>query len=119
MRQTRLIAPPSFTRVPAERRHAVAGYVAQVLPLVRAEATALHGVRQPTQGAADRATLQGFLAAFTQVVGGFKSLATAAAAGDAAGVARAEASLGASPVAALAARYGLRSCGTPGGTSAS
>ncbi|HEU0318624.1 MAG TPA: hypothetical protein VFR49_14910 [Solirubrobacteraceae bacterium] len=119
VRQTRLIAPPSFTRAPAERLHALAGYVAQVLPLVRAEVTELRGVRQPTEGGADRATLQSFLAAFTQVVAGYQSLATAAAAGDAAGVARAEASLSASPVAALAARYGLRSCGTPGGTSAS
>ncbi len=119
VRQTRLIPPPSFTRVPAERLHAVAGYVSQVLPLVRAEAAQLRDVRKPTQGAADRATLGSFLAAFGQVLASYQSLATAASAGDAASVARAEASLSASPVAALAARYGLRSCGTPGGTSAS
>lgn len=119
VRQTRLIAPPSFTPAPAERLKALAGYAAQVLPLVRAEATQLGGLRRPTQGAADRALLASFLTAFAQVVADYQGLATAASAADAAGVARAEASLTGNPVAALAARYGLRSCGRPGGTSAS
>ncbi len=118
VRLTRLIPPPTFTRVPAERLRALAGYAAQLLPLVRAEATQLRGLRRPTQGAADKATLASFLAAFGLVVADYQSLATAATAADAAGVARAEASLSASPVAALAARYGLRSCGAPGATSA-
>jgi hypothetical protein len=119
VRQTRLIAPPSFTQAPAERLKALAAYAAQVLPLVRAEATQLRGLRRPTQGAADRAALGSFLTAFGQVVAGYQDLATAASAADAAGVARAEASLTGNPVASLAARYGLRSCGTPGGTSTS
>jgi hypothetical protein len=119
VRQTRLIAPPSFANAPAERLQALAGYVVHVLPLVRGEATQLRGLRQPSQTAADRATLATFLTAFGQLAAGYQSLATAASAGDAAGAARAEAALTASPVGSLAARYGLRSCGTPGATSAS
>jgi hypothetical protein len=119
VRQTRLIAPPSFTHVPAERLKALAAYAAQVLPLVRSEASQLGGLRRPTEAAADRAALVSFLTAFGQVVADYQGLATAASAADAAGVARAEASLTGNPVASLAARYGLRSCGTPGATSAS
>jgi hypothetical protein len=119
VRQTRLIRPPTFTSVPVERLRALAGYAAQVRPLVGAEATQLRGLRRPTQGAADRATLASFLTAFGQIVVDYQSLTAAASAADASGVARAEALLTASPVASLAARYGLRSCGTPGATSAS
>jgi hypothetical protein len=118
VRQTRLIPPPSFTNVPAQRLRALAGYVAQVLPLVRTEATQLRSLRKPSQSAAERASLTSFLAAFAAVVGDYQNLVTATSAGDSAGVARAEASLTASPVAALAARYGLRSCAAPSSTSA-
>jgi hypothetical protein len=118
VRQTRLIPPPSFGRDPAQRLRALAGYVARVLPLVRAEATQLRSLRRPTQSAAERASLAGFLAAFAAVVGDYQNLATATSAGDGAGVARAEASLTTSSVGALAAGYGLRSCAAPSSTSA-
>ena len=51
-----------------------------------------------------------------EVVAEYRRLAAAAKRGDAQGVASAEAKLQASPVAALAAQYGLHACGTPGGT---
>ncbi len=118
VRQTRLIPPPSFTSSPAQRLRALAGYVTKVLPLVRTEATQLRALRRPSQSATEQASLTSFVAAFGEVVGDYERLATATSAGDRAGVARAEASLTASPVAALAARYGLRSCAAASSTSA-
>jgi len=117
VRATRLIAPPSFRHAGAQQLRALAGYTSKVLPLVQAETSQLRGLPRPQGGAAaDRSTLKGFLDAFTALVGDYRSLEMAAAKADAPGVARAEAALGVSPVASLAARYGLRSCGTAGAT---
>jgi hypothetical protein len=117
VRGTRLIPPPSFTKAGGEQLRALAGYTARVLPLVQAEATELRGLPRPAGGAAaDRTTLTGFLGAFTALVGAYRDLELAASRADPPGVARAEAALALNPVAALAARYGLRSCGTAGAT---
>lgn len=59
-----------------------------------------------------------FAAALATSVGRFQALATAARGGDRPTVTRLEAALTASPTAALAKRYGLRSCGTAGATTA-
>lgn len=118
VRETRQIAPPTFTNEGAQRLTALAAYVAAVLPLVQAESTQLTGLRRPGGTAAERAALSRYLAAFAGVVGDYRSLAAAAKASDADGVARAEAQLNANPATALAAAYGLRSCGVPGATSA-
>ena len=119
VRATRLIAPPSFGHAGAEQLRALAGYTAKVLPLVQDEAKQLAGLPRPPGGAtADKTTLTAFLGAFGALVGDYRTLETAASHANAAGVARAEAALAVSPVGSLAARYGLRSCGTAGATSA-
>jgi hypothetical protein len=118
-RQTRLIAPPAFTHAKAEQLHALAGYTAHVLPLVQSEATQLRALPLPKEDARDRAAIAGYLAGLGKVVADYRKLETAAAKTDAPGVTSAEAALSASPIATLAARYGLRSCGTAGATSAS
>jgi hypothetical protein len=118
LRQTRLIAPPAFTRAKGDQLRALASYAGDVLPLAQSEVTALRGLRRPTQSMADKASLAAYLTAFDSVVGDYRDLETAASKVDAPGVAGAEAALRASPVAALAARYGLRTCGTAGATTA-
>lgn len=119
LRQTRLIAPPSFTQDKAQRLRALAGYAQQVLPLIRSETTQLRGLRRPSQATADRDALTRYLAAAEGVAVDYRDLSTAAAKNDAVGVARAEAALSTSQVGSLAARYGLRTCGTAGATTAS
>ncbi len=117
VRATRLIDPPSFSHAGGGRLQGLAAYSAKVLPLVQAEATQLRGLPRPTGGAAaDRSTLTSFLGRFTALVGDYRDLQTAATKSDAPGVARAESALTLSPVGSLAARYGLRSCGTAGAT---
>jgi hypothetical protein len=115
VRSTRLIAPPSFTGGGSQLQ-ALAHYTAKVLPLVRAEATKLRALPRPKGAAVDTTRLAQFVTAFSGVAADYQDLETAAAKGDAAGVSRAEAALKASPVASLAAAYGLRSCGTAGAT---
>lgn len=108
LRQTRSIAPGS----------PLAGYLAAVLPIVQSEASQLRALKRPRQDARDRAALEQYFEALAQVVQNYGKLAAAAKQGDGQGVSSAEAALRASPVAALATAYGLRSCGTPGATSA-
>jgi hypothetical protein len=118
VRQTRSIAPPSFTRPAARQLSALADYLAAVLPVVQSEAAQLRALRRPTHDAPAGATLGRYLAAVAQAASDYRALAAAAKRGDAQGVASAEAALRASPVASLAAGYGLRSCGVPGATGA-
>ena len=59
-----------------------------------------------------------YLAAQGQVVSAYRQLEAAAKRGDAQAIADVEATLRANPAADLAASYGLRACGTPGGTAA-
>ncbi len=118
VRQTRSIAAPSFTRPAARQLSALAGYLGAVLPIVQSEAAQLRALRRPTQDASAERTLARYLAAVAQTASDYRALAAAAKRSDAQGVANAEAALRASPVASLAARYGLRSCGIPGATGA-
>jgi hypothetical protein len=116
VRQTRSIAPPSFTRDAAHQLRALSDYFAQVLTVVRSEASQLRALRRPSEDAPARATLSRYLAALAQAANDYQQLAAAARRGDAQGVASAEAALRASPVPSLAARNGLPSCGIPGAT---
>jgi hypothetical protein len=116
VRQTRSIAPPSFSRSSARQLSALADYLAAVLPIVQSEAAQLRALRRPTHNAPAAATLDRYLAAVGQAASDYRDLATAAKRGDAQGVSNAEAALRASPVASLAAGYGLRACASPGAT---
>jgi hypothetical protein len=97
---------------------ALAASYAALAAVVESEQRQLHSLRRPPGRARERALLGRYFAALDGVVSDFRRLASAAAAGDAQGVAEAEAALRSSPVSALAASYGLSSCGTPGSTSA-
>jgi hypothetical protein len=112
LRQTRAIPPPTG----AQNNRSLAAYLAQVLPIAQSEASQLRALRSPPGTAREKALLARYFSASTQQVAAIRQLKAAAARGDAQGVAEAEALLRASPVTALATRYGLRSCGTPGST---
>jgi hypothetical protein len=116
VRQTRSIAAPSAARAVGHQMSALADYLAQVVPVLQSEASQLRALRRPTEDASARATLARYLEALAQAAGDYRALAAAAKRGDAQGVASAEAALRASPVASLAASYGLHSCGIPGAT---
>jgi hypothetical protein len=111
LRQTRTVPPPSFSGG-GNQLSALGGYVARVLPLVRSEAGQLRSLRKPPGSARERAVLAGYLAAFARAVDEYGALAAAATRGDGQAAAIAEAALKTSPAAALAARYGLHTCGT-------
>jgi hypothetical protein len=113
LRQTRSIAPAA-TGTPKDQ--ALSAYLAHLLPIVESESKQLHALKQPSQTNREKALLNSYLAALDGVVGGFRQLQSAAAQGDTQGIANAEAALRASPVAARASNYGLRSCAGPGGT---
>lgn len=114
LRQTRALIPPASTSQPGG---AQAAYLAEVVPLVQSEADQLRALKRPSGSAHDRATLTAYFTALGETVAAYRQLEAAARRGDAQTVATVEATLRASPVAALAASYGLRSCGTPGSTS--
>lgn len=116
VRATRTISPPRFGHTPAQQLTALAIYLYRVLPIAQSEVRQLGALRRPTQSAADRARLAHYLAALSQAVGDYRALSAAAQRGDTRGAATAEAALRASPVTALAASYGLRSCSAPGAT---
>jgi hypothetical protein len=111
LRQTRNIPPPSFTTSPTQQHQALAAYLAQLLPVVRSEAHQLGALRRPPGTAAEQAMLARYLQAVRQTVTDYATLAAAAQQDDAQGITSAEATLRSSPVAALAAGYGLTSCG--------
>jgi hypothetical protein len=115
VRQLRSIPAPSFGQS-ATGHDALAGYLAAALPLVQSESRQLHALPRPPQKAADRSVLTSWLGAVAQVVEDYRQFEAAAQRGDAQRVASAEAALRASPVASLAASYGLSSCATPGAT---
>jgi hypothetical protein len=115
LRQTRALSPPASTSHPGG---ALAAYLGQLVPLVQSEADQLRALKRPADNGQDSATLTAYYRALEQIVENYKQLETAARRGDTQTVADVEATLRASPVAALAASYGLRSCGTPGSTSA-
>ncbi len=114
--QTRALTPPSSTAQPGG---ALAAYLGQLVPLVASEADQIRALKRPSGGTAqDRQTLSQYVAAIGQVVAAYRQLQAAARRGDTQAIASVEATLRASPAADLAASYGLRSCGTPGATTA-
>jgi hypothetical protein len=113
LRQTRAISPPV-----AASGGALSAYLGRLVPLVQTEAEQLRALKRPAGSAQDRATLAAYFSALDQVVEAYRRLETAATAGDTQTMANVEATLRASPVASLAAGYGLHACGTPGSTSA-
>ena len=116
LRQLRSIPPPSFGQSAAQQRVALAGYLAAVVPVLQSQSSELHALPRPAQGAGSRAALTRWLAALDQAVRDYGRLQAAAQHGDAQGVADSEATLRASPVASLAAGYGLSACATPSAT---
>lgn len=112
LRQTRAVAPPASTAQPG----AMAAYLGRLVPLVQSEADQLRALRRPPGTTRDRLMLSQYFAALGQVVTAYRAFEAAARSGDSDTVASVEATLRASPVAALASAYGMRSCGTPGAT---
>ena len=114
--QTRAITPPASTSQPGS---ALSAYLGELVPLLQSEADQIRGLDHPTGGTAqDRRTLSQYLTALGQVVASYRQLEAAAKRGDAQAIASVEATLRANPASDLAASYGLRSCGTPGSTTA-
>jgi hypothetical protein len=119
LRQTRSITPPSGAQASPGQDAALISYLSSVVPVLDSEASQLRALPRPPGDASEQAALKHYLAAVSQTVAYYKQLAAAAKRGDDQAVASAEAALGASPVYTLATNYGLRSCGTPGATTAS
>ena len=94
----------------------MAAYLGRLVPIVQSEADQLRALKRPRGTARDRLTLSQYFAALGQVVTAYRAFEAAARSGDATRSPSVEATLRTSPVAALAAAYGLRSCGTPGAT---
>jgi hypothetical protein len=115
LRKTRALPPPASTSQPGG---APAAYLGQLVPLVQSEANQLRALKRPSDNARDSATLTAYYTALEQVVENYQQLEAAARRGDTQTMTEVEATLRGSPVATLAASYGLRSCGTPGSTSA-
>jgi hypothetical protein len=119
LRQTRSITPPRGAQAGRGQDAALTAYLNGVVPVLETEASQLRALPRPPGNATEQAALKRYLAAVSQTVASYKQLAAAAKRGDDQAVATAEAALGASPVYTLATSYGLRSCGTPGATTAS
>jgi hypothetical protein len=111
LRRTREIPPPTGTGT-----RALATYLDTVMPVLRSEGRQLRGLPRPATGPGRQLTA--FLSSFDAALGHYAAVAAAARRGDAAAVAREEASVRAAPTAALAARYGLRVCGAAPSTAA-
>lgn len=111
VRQTRALAPPS-----SQQLSALSTYLDQLVPILRSEEKQIRTLQHPAETARESAALASYLGALTQSVSDFENLAAAAKAGERQAVTSAEAALRVSQVGSLAARYGLRSCGTPGAT---
>jgi hypothetical protein len=118
VREARGIQPPTFAGSETERARALAPYLAKVLPVAQSELDRIRDLKRPPGTDREQALLDRYIRALAQAVSGYRDLLAAARRGDAQGVAAAQAALRANPVAALAARYGLRSCGVPGATGA-
>lgn len=116
VRQTRATAPPVAATSARGRLQALARYVERVTPIAASELSQLQGLKRPPGPASETAALDQYLAALRQAVSDYRALGAAAAQGDASGVRDAEAALAGSRVTGLATAYGLRACGTPGGT---
>jgi hypothetical protein len=116
IRQLRSVVPTTAASSGSAELGGLAGYLTQVLPVVETEASQLRAVPHPHQAARDRLNLARFLDAVSRNASNWRAFAAAAKRGDPHGVANAEAVLNGSSVSVLAARYGLRACGTAGAT---
>lgn len=116
LNQTRAITAPTST---SQSGGALGAYLGKLVPLLQSEADQIRSLKRPTGDTAqERRILSQYLTSLGQVVAAYHRLEEAAKRGDADAVASVEATLRANPAADLAASYGLRSCGTPGTTSA-
>lgn len=114
VRDLRLLSPGATGGVSGDQ--ALAAYLGRALPIVRREAEQLRGLPRPPVEKKGRAELDAYFAALRQAVDGYGVLARSAQRGDSASVDADLAALQANPLAQLAARYGLRYCGTPEAT---
>jgi hypothetical protein len=114
VRAVRQVPPPRFAS-PRERLPELARYLARALPILQAESARLRALGRPPD---QRALLARYLDELSHSVARYRALLTDAQRGDARALAADEAALRASPLPALAARYGLRSCAGPGATGA-
>jgi len=113
--QSRALTPPASTSQPGG---ALAAYLEQLVPLVQSEADQLRALKRPSDNTRDGAMLTSYYSALAQIVTNYRQLEAAAKSGDTQTMNDVEATLRASPIAALATSYGLKSCGTPGSTTA-
>ena len=111
VREIRSLKTPSATA--GQELHALSQYLAKVLPIVQSEASQIRALKRP---GGDPTALERYLSAQAEVVAQYGRRPAPAQPGDAQGGARAQAKQQASPVASMAAQYGLHACGTPGGT---
>jgi hypothetical protein len=115
VRAIRSLAPPKATGG-SVALSALASYFGKLVPIVASESAQLHALRRPGGSSQDRATLDRYLTALSQAVSEYRAVSAAAKRGDRQGLSEAEAVLLANPVTALATRYGLTACATPGTT---
>jgi hypothetical protein len=113
LRAVRSLPPPASG---AGSPQALAPYLQKVVRIVEKEAAATRALPRPAQ---DRALLDHYVAAVTASAGQYQTLARAAKNGDSAAVSQGLAALRASPVPALAARYGLTRCSVSAGSGVS
>ncbi|MFZ0090738.1 MAG: hypothetical protein WAL63_14595 [Solirubrobacteraceae bacterium] len=113
LRDERATPPPATGQASLP---ALSGYLQQVLPIVGREVSNLHGLPRPAE---DRALLDRYLDAVTDLGSTYRSLAAAARRGDQDGVDQALAALQANPASSLAVRYGLIQCAGAAGTAVS
>jgi hypothetical protein len=116
LRELRALAPPSFTGTNAQHRLALTAYTERALRIVENERRQLRSLPRPSQPNRQAARLQDYLRALDRAVGDYRSLSSAERAGDTEAAAGATSALAASPIASLAAAYGLRSCASAGAT---
>jgi hypothetical protein len=109
LRAVRLVPPPAGAT-------GLAGYLQKVAPIVEKEASSTRALPRPAQ---DRAVLDRYVTAVTASANQYRALAKAAHDGDSAAVSAGLAALRASPVPALAARYGLPRCSVSAGSGVS
>jgi hypothetical protein len=113
LRAVRSVPPPSGG---AGSPSALARYLQKVAPIVGQEASDTRALPRPAQ---DRALLNRYVTAVTASADQYRALASAAKRGDSAAVSQGLAALRASPVSALAARYGLTRCNVSAGSGVS
>jgi hypothetical protein len=113
LRAVRSLPPPAAG---AGSPQTLAPYLQKVVLIVEKEAADTRALPRPAQ---DRALLDHYVAAVTASAGQYQALARAAKNGDSAAVSQDLAALRASPVPALAARYGLTRCSVSAGSGVS